>query len=248
MAALVLTPAVAIGVAGCAGGDINDGNPEELYKDAEEDIENDRYLQAQEKLQTLKNRFPYSKYSVLAKLRLADVYFLEESFAEAAANYESFVELHPKNERAAYAQFRTGESYFKDSPENVSRDVTSAKRALSAFQTFLKRFPNDPQTSVARERIIDINRILAEKELYVADFYYKRDFFDSAEGRYSNILKLYPDTPAAKTAGEKLQFIRSNKLESRNRPEILKGLDPIGPIESLQNEPTSTAPAEAGGY
>jgi hypothetical protein len=48
---------------------------------------------------------------------------------------------------------------------------------------------------------------LAEKELYIGDFYFKREVYDSAKPRYKKIVELYPETPSAKMAEEKLARI-----------------------------------------
>src|SRR6476619_147606 len=103
---------------GCSGKAIDENDPAALYKDAEDDIKNDHYQIAIDKLRSIRNKFPYSKYAVDAQLRLADVYFLQEDFAEAAAAYETFRDLHPKHEKTSYAMFRIGKSYYKDSPTN----------------------------------------------------------------------------------------------------------------------------------
>src|SRR5436305_4595321 len=88
--------------AGCAGTPVDENDPASLFKDAESDIQSDHYQIAVEKLRSIKNKFPYSKYALDAQLRIADVYFLEESYAEAAAAYETFKDLHPKHEKAGY--------------------------------------------------------------------------------------------------------------------------------------------------
>ena len=77
---------------------MNEGDPTSIFKAAGEDIESDRFQLALDKLRMVKNRFPYSKFSVLAQLKIADVYFLQESFTEAAAAYETFGDLYPKHE------------------------------------------------------------------------------------------------------------------------------------------------------
>lgn len=196
---------------GCSSTAINDKDPEALYKDAEEDISDSRYIAAHDKLRTLKNKFPYSNYSKLAQLRIADVYFLEESFEEAASNYQLFCELHPNHERAAYALFRAGESYYKATPTNIHRDLTTANKAINAYRTFLGRFPSAPESKDAKERISEMETTLAEKELIIANFYMREDQFKSAEKRYKKILDLYPQTKSAGEATLKLKEIEESE-------------------------------------
>lgn len=206
---------VGISLSGCSGSSVVKNDPRILYEEAEQDIENDRYLMAHDKLALVKNRFPYSKYAVLAKIRIADLHFMEESYAEAAASYETFCELHPQHETVPHAKYRIGESYYKDTPDVTARDLTSSKKALEAFYLFAQQFPNHPKVSEANERIKEIKNKLAEKELYIANWYLGQDQYQSAEGRYAELLKNYPDSTSAKEASKGLRTARE-ELKKQN--------------------------------
>jgi outer membrane protein assembly factor BamD len=179
-----------------------------MFKDAEADIQSDRYQIAVEKLQMVKNKFPYSRFSALAQLRLGDVYFLQDQFLEAATAYELFKDLHPKHERISYALFRVGESYLKDVPGNIQRDIASARNAESAFQQFLTRFPADPQVPEAKRQLQRARDIQAEKEYLIGEFYFHRKKWKAASTRFEQIVRDYRDTPSLKSAQERLD--RSN--------------------------------------
>ena len=195
---------IAVGSAGCSGKKIEDADPAELTKMAEEDIANDQFTLALDKLKLVRNKYAYSKYAPLAQLRIADVYFLQESFGEAAPAYESFVDLHPKHEKVPYAMFRIAESHFFDTPGNIARDLTPAKKAEDAYNEFLRKFPGDPEADNARKHLADTRTRLSEKELYIANFYFKQDQYESAKRRYEKLLLLYPETTQATIAREKL--------------------------------------------
>ena len=199
-------------VTGCSGKHVDENDPAALFQEAEDDIKNDHFQFAIEKLRIIKNKFPYSKYSIDAKLRIADVYFMQESYTEAALAYESFRDLHPKNEKVPYAMFRIGKAYFSDIPNTVARDLVPAQKALDAFQEFLKRFPSAPEAAEAKNLVNDIRRLLAEKELYVGNFYYRESQWTSAKARYAKIVDLYPETQSAIEAQEKLKKL-SEKIK-----------------------------------
>jgi outer membrane protein assembly factor BamD len=205
---------IQVGHFGCSGKPIEEQDPGAIYKAAEDDISTDHYLLAIDKLRLIKNKYPYSKYALDAQLRLADVYFMQESYAEAALAYESFRDLHPKHEKVGYAMFRVGLSYYKDIPSPLSRDLTPAQKAVDAFNDFLHRFPADPNMKEATDDLADCRKQLAEKELYIANFYFKRNFFDSAKGRYRKLIDLYPETDAAKEAQTKLSKIEQENLHN----------------------------------
>ncbi len=194
----------ALHMAGCSSAPFSDNEPERLYKEAVEDMEDDHFQVALEKLKTLRNKFPYSSYATEAQLKIADVYFMQESWAEASLAYEAFRDLHPKHEKVPYAMFRASESYFNDLPGTVARDLTAGQKALDSYNEFLRRFPTAAEAPEARKRVAECRRLLAEKELYIADFYNKRDVTVSARPRYQKILDLYPETKSAEEAKAKL--------------------------------------------
>lgn len=189
---------------GCSGKSINDSDPKTLYEDAESDIDSKNYQLAQDKLRILKNKFPYSKFSVIAKLRIADVFFLQENYAEAAGAYETFRDLHPTHEKAPYAAYRTAKSYYLDVPTNIARDLTAATRALDAYEDFLNKFPQNEYSEESRKELVEVKSQLSQKELYIAKFYIREDKYEAAQARLKKILELYPETPEAKIASERL--------------------------------------------
>lgn len=166
----------------------NDSPPEAQYAAGERLLKQGRYLEAVERFRILRTRHPYSKYAPMASLRIGDVFFEEESFAEAAAAYKLFRELYPKNEQNAYALFRAGESQYNQVPEAIDRDLTSAQEGIDAFEEFVARHPNDPRTTEAREKLRLLKEKLAQKESYIGDFYFKRGHYRASANRYQGLL------------------------------------------------------------
>ncbi len=209
---------VAATFSSCSGKPVDENNPEQMLADAEEDIKSDHFQIGLDKLRAIKNRFPYSKQAVDAQLRIADVYFMQEAYGEAALAYESFKDLHPKHEKTPYAMYRLALSHYNDIPSTVARDMTSAKKALEAYQAFLAKFPNAPEAADAKKSVVDVRRKLAEKEMYIGYFYFRRDYFKTARRRYERVLEEYPDTFPVAEAKDKIakidQFIREGKGEN----------------------------------
>ena len=179
---------------GCSTTGVNENNPQSMYEDAEKDIKNDRYLLALDKLRVLKSKFSYSSYGVLAQLRIGDVYFLQESYPEAAAAFETFIELYPKHEKSAYALFKAGESYYKDIPSTIARDLKTAESAISSFTQYLKKYPEGEFVTLAKEMKLKAYNKLAEKEFNIAEFYINRKKPEAAQIRLEKILSQYADS------------------------------------------------------
>lgn len=204
----------------CSGAPIDENDPAQLLADAEADIQAEHYLVALEKMRGLKNRFPYSKHAVEASLRIADIYFLQESFTEAALSYEAFKDLHPKHEKVAYAMFRQGVSYYKDIPSTIARDMTSGHKAIEAFEAYLQRFPKATEAADAKKYVLEIRNLLAQKEMYVAYFYFRREYYSSAKPRYEKIVENFPDTTSIDEAKKKLAEVNQLIAQGKGfRPE-----------------------------
>ncbi len=192
---------------GCSSKKINENDPKDMYEDAESDIQNDRYLLALDKLRIVKNKFAYTSYGTLAHLKIADVYFLQESYPESSASYDSFVELFPKHEKAPYALFRSGEAQFLDIPTNVARDLKSAQTAIDILDLYMKKYPDGEFFAKARDMRKKAYDRLAEKELGIAEFYIKRKKPDSARMRLNKILDQFSDSSSADKAKELLRSL-----------------------------------------
>ncbi len=197
---ILLALVAAMQLAACSGKKIDESNPQDLYKDAEEDIGDKRYAMALDKLKALKNKFPYSHLATQSKLRIADVYFEEESFIEAAAAYESFRDMHPKHEKADYVMFRIGESYYQQLPSGVDRDLGPATKAIDAFRELIGLYPKSEYVDTAKKHLSESIEKLAGKEKYIADFYFTREMYDSAAGRYEKMAARFPDTESEQYA------------------------------------------------
>jgi outer membrane protein assembly factor BamD len=102
--------------------------------------------------------------------------------------------MHPKHEKADYVLFRIGESYFNQLPGGHDRDLTPATKAIDAYRELLKLYPQSQYVNDANKHMSEAIETLAAKEKYIADFYFDREMFDSAAGRYEKITSKYSGT------------------------------------------------------
>ena len=72
---------------------------EALYRQAQDLMDNQRYIMAVERLNSLRSRYPYSYYATLAELAIADIYFSQENYVEAAAAYILFRDFHSQAQK-----------------------------------------------------------------------------------------------------------------------------------------------------
>lgn len=179
-------------VSACSSTEHNLETPEGAFAYAQDLDKDGRYLEASKRYQEVRNKFPYSRFATQAELALADVYFKQEEFAEAQLAYQTFQDLHPKHPQADYVLFRIGLSYFRQLPPTIDRDLSLANQALKYFDEFLSRYPNSELNAEARDLRAKTQSMLEQKERYIADWYFKRKLFESALGRYQDLLKKFP--------------------------------------------------------
>ena len=190
---------------GCATSQKEAKMPGDLYSQALDHIEHYRYEEALNKLREIKNKFQNSPYSIKAHLKIAEVYFLDGSYLDSATTYEIFQELHPKHEKTPDAVFHAGEAYYKASPSNIAKDLTTLDKALDAFKYYKLAYPNGDKKDKTSQRIKEIEDKLASKEFYIANFYNKLKKYDSAKSRYEKIISKYPNSRVINKAKYRLK-------------------------------------------
>ena len=165
---------------------------QELAWDGMDAYENGRYKKAIEKFQKLKDYYPFSKYAILAELKIADAHYQRKEYEEAIFAYENFEQLHPRNEAIPYVIYQIGRCYY-DQIDTPDRDQTSAQKALLTFQRLIKQFPRDQYSTRAAEHIKTAQRSLAGHAYVVGVFYYNTKHYKAALHRFMSIISDYPD-------------------------------------------------------
>jgi outer membrane protein assembly factor BamD len=172
---------------------------EENYQAGVELLQSSSFPEAQKFFEHVRTRFPFSRYAALADLRLADLKFAQQSWAEAAEAYAQFAQLRPTHEEVDYAEFRHALSYLRDGPSDFAlfpppheKDQRQVQRAATAFASFLEKHPDSKYAPEARQRLAGANAQLAAHEWYVAEYYFKRKRWPGAAARYETLVDKYP--------------------------------------------------------
>jgi outer membrane protein assembly factor BamD len=131
----------------------------------------------------IKSRFPYSRYAVLAELRLADAEFGAEQYLNAIDDYRAFGTLHPTHEMVVngYTSLRVAEAYVEQLPGDLwilppsfEKDQTATEEAETELRRFLDKYPDSPYRKRGEELLVKVGKRLAEHEWYVARYYWDR--------------------------------------------------------------------------
>jgi outer membrane protein assembly factor BamD len=189
-----------------------------LYlKKADELVSKKEYEEARKLLLEIKNRESAKEYAPLAQLKIADSYLKEDEHELAIAEYRRFLELYPESTYAPYAQYSIGMAYFRqiESPE---RGAGTAQKALEEFLKLEKMYPRHPYGEILPLRIQKCRNIIAEGELIIGKFYYKKGSYKAAVGRFEGIVKNFPDF---KNLDETL-YLLADSYKKLNMPENAK--------------------------
>jgi outer membrane protein assembly factor BamD len=170
-----------------------------LYEDGERLLMQEKYDQAREQFDRLAQRHPESELAPVARFLVGETYYRASDFERAVPAFETFVTLYPGHAVADLGQYRLARSLFDQMPA-IERDQAITARALSEFQKLIRLYP---ESRYAPDSIVKIEACrlrLAQKELWIADFYVRQGKYESALPRYDAVLRDYARTQAAPQA------------------------------------------------
>ncbi|MBZ4660121.1 MAG: bamD [Desulfacinum sp.] len=204
-------------------GDAIERTPEQLAWDGVQAMQEKDYDEALDAFQKLKERYPYSKYAILAELKVGDAYFHKKKYADAALAYEEFIRLHPRNEVVPYVLYQLGMCHFL-SFKSTDRDMEETRLAMDAFQRLIQAFPTSEYAPKAEKQIYECRKRLAEHEFQVGRLYYRMEKYKAAQLRLTRLLMEHPQ--AVKDLGyeEEIQAILADCRACLNRGHDDKSL------------------------
>ncbi len=197
----ILALLIAVGASGCASTEadlaILASNSDQLIWEAgDKALQKKQWENARQHFRRIVDAFPQSQYAPDARIALGDAYFNEGGDANyilAVSAYRDFVTLYPSHPKADYAQFQTGECYYKRR-HGADRDQTPTHEALNEYDRLLEAYPRSKHAEDAKQRIRDCRQSLARSEFLAGYFYQRtRRVCRSAIARYEGILSEFPD-------------------------------------------------------
>jgi len=222
-------------------------NAAKAYEKGMQEKKDQNPMEATRFFEYVRNNFPYSQYASLAQLAIADMAFERDDWSVAATQYQDFVKSHPSHPKADYAAFRVGLAHFNDRPSDVflfppshEKDQAPVRQALEALNRFVNSYPKSEFVPKARQMIADCRELLARHERYVAEFYWKREQWRGAAGRFMTLADNYGDLGGGKIHGESLWRAAQAYRNAKNPAEERKALQRL-----VQEAPQDPHRAEA---
>ncbi|MCF8128106.1 MAG: outer membrane protein assembly factor BamD [Deltaproteobacteria bacterium] len=189
--------------------------PAEIMAEGVNDFNEGRFKESIEIFQKIKDRYPYSTFAITAELKMADALYERGEYDEARDEYAEFEKMHPRNKDVPYVIYRQGMCYFNKSAA-IDRDQSDTFKAREEFERLIKRFRKSSYTEQARRKVRECYVKLAEHELYVGDFYFKKGRYQPAMDRYLYLIAHYPDV------GQYYKALESVK-KCKDRIKVLNG-------------------------
>ena len=165
-----------------------------LFDRAMDALKHNKFDVARLSLQTLINTYPDSEYVARAKLAVGDSWYAEGGTAglqQAEVEYKDFITFFPNLPEAAEAQLKIANIHFQQM-EKPDRDFTHAMRAEEEYRQIVLQYPDSKLVPVAKERLRDVQEVLAEREFRIGRFYYLRQSYPAAIARLREVTDRYP--------------------------------------------------------
>ena len=166
----------------------------QLYDKAVGAIAKGHFDVARLDLQTMLNTYPDSQYQMRAKLAIADSWYKEGGTAaltQAESEYADFRVFFPNAPEAAEAQMRIGDIYFRQM-DRPDRDYAKALSAETEYRRMLTDYPDSTLVPQAKQRLRDVQEVLATRESDIASYYATRDNYAAVIARYQTVADSYP--------------------------------------------------------
>jgi outer membrane protein assembly factor BamD len=165
-----------------------------LFDRAMDAMKHNRFDVARMTLQTLINTYPDSEYIARAKLAVADSWYAEggsTSMQQAEIEYKDFITFFPNMPEAAEAQLKVANIHYQEM-EKPDRDYTHAMRAEEEYRSLIEQYPDSKLVPQAKQRLREVQEVLAQREYDIGRFYYLRMAYPAAIARLQTLVDRYP--------------------------------------------------------
>jgi len=179
---------------------------DELYAEAHKSMTSGNYDRAVKYYKRLVARFPFGRYTEQAELDMAFSQYKGNAPEEALSTINRFIKQYPTQRHADYAYYLRGlinfnrevgllERYLEQ--DTTRRDLGFARQSFQDFGALIERYPTSRYAADARQRMIHLRNGLAQAELNISEYYFRRKAYIAAQSRAKYIIESYQETPQA---------------------------------------------------
>jgi outer membrane assembly lipoprotein YfiO len=181
-------------------GSVAPGRDRQLFLEATKEVRKGNHDTGRLLFTTIITTYPDSPYLPMAKLAIADSFYLEggtSNLIQAGQAYQDWLTYFPTDPLADAAMMKVAETEMKQMGLS-DRDITHARKAEQRLKALLQQYPQSKLRPEVQSRLRDVQDNLAEHNFTIADFYRqkyngKKGGLKGAQDRYKEIVDKYKD-------------------------------------------------------
>jgi outer membrane protein assembly factor BamD len=182
-------------------GTVAPGRDRVLFEEAVKQVRKNNHETGRLLFQTIINTYPDSPFLPLAKLAIADSFYLEgttSALVQAAQGYLDWLTFFPTDPLADDAALKVAESEMRQMGLS-DRDVTHARKAEQRLKSLLQQYPQTRLRPVVEANLVETQESLAMHNLQIARFYYDARYkghkggLKGSQSRLKEIVEKYPN-------------------------------------------------------
>ena len=176
------------------------GRDRVLFEEAAKEVRKGHHDTGRLLFATIINTYPDSAFLPLAKLAIADSFFLEgttSALIQAAQAYQDWLTFFPTDPLADDASLKVAEAEMRQMGLS-DRDISHARKAEQRLKVLLQQYPKSTLRSTVEARLAEVQENLAMHNLQIARFYYDVKFttgkggLKGSQSRLKEIVDKYP--------------------------------------------------------
>jgi outer membrane assembly lipoprotein YfiO len=157
-------------------GTVAPGRDRELFEEATKETRKDSFETARSLFSVIINTYPDSVYLPLAKLAIADTFYLEgttSALIQAGQAYQDWVTFFPTHSLSDDVCLKMGEVEMRRMGLS-NRDISPARKAEHRLKFCLQQFPKSALRDGIETRLREVQENLADHEKDVGDQYFNK--------------------------------------------------------------------------
>ncbi len=181
-------------------GTVAPGRDRVLFEEAAKEVRKGNHEIGRLLFSTIINTYPDSGFLPLAKLAIADSFYLEgttSALIQAAQAYLDWLTFFPTDPLADDAMLKVAESEMRQMGLS-DRDITHARKAEQRLKALLQQYPQTNLRAIVEDDLRETQESLAMHSYEIGNFYldarYKghRGGLKGAQSRYKEVIDKYP--------------------------------------------------------
>lgn len=172
------------------------GDPELMYKKAQEYFEDEDYSQSQMLYEAIIPFYRGKKEAADMFYNYAYTHYNLGDYLLANHYFKNFSNTYTNHDKREDAQFMSAYSFYKLSP-NAKLDQSYSDMAIAEFQLFINTFPTSSKVVQASDLIEEMRKKREEKAYQEGQLYFNIKQYQSAIASFENMLTDYPESKRA---------------------------------------------------